>query len=247
MKKVMIVLTALCLLVAGGGAIEKVSAEQAPKLDVSYTLYVDANGNVTVPEVENAPEGAAYTVSVYRFSDTAFASPLYENVSGSFRARHTGKFRFVYDLAGGTEEDKLITTVEDNVAPVLNVEGLKESYFKDEKTAFTVTYSDNFEETESLIYSLRVWYEDAPYTTAIGEDGQVTFDIKGNYKLIFTVRDAAGNTATQEFSFRVEVNGFDFSNLIPVLAVLLMLAMFLLPIVIVVKSEFTSKKKEKKK
>lgn len=246
MKK-LIILLSVCLLLVGGTYITA-SAETSPSLSESYTLNVDENGMIDIPNVENAEDGAVYTVRIFRSSD--LANPLYENVAtGKFRFAYTGSFTFIYDLTGGTPEESLMTlvTIKDSIAPVLNISGLGETYYVGDTTSFKVEYSDNMDGEEKLIYTLRVWYEDAPYTAAVQENGQVLFDIKGDYRLVFTVRDSSDNTTVQEFSYKVAVNGFDYSVLIPVLAVAIMLAMFIGPIIFVVKSEFRPVKKEKKK
>ncbi len=246
MKK-LIILFAVCLLLVGGTYIT-VSAETSPTLNESYTLNVDENGMIEIPAVESGAAGEEYLVSIFRTSD--LAHPLYEDVAvGKFKMGYTGSFTFIYELVGGTPEDSLMTsvTVKDSIAPVLNISGLEETYFVGDTTSFKVEYSDNMDSGEKLIYTLRVWYEDAPYTAAVQENGQVLFDVKGDYRLVFTVRDSSDNTVVQEFSYKVAVNGFDYSMLIPVLAVAIMLAMFIGPIIFVVKSEFRPVKKEKKK
>lgn len=247
MKKILFVLLSAAILF-GGVATAKVSAAEpsGPYLQEHYELSVDEDGVVTLPEVQNAGE-TQYSVTVYRAADDELRSPLYENVRGSFQTKYTGEVLLVYTPDGEGETLRTEATVSDSVLPVLEITGLEEVYYKDDVTSFSVNYSDNVDDADDLIYVLRVWYEGVPYTAAIQDDGQVRFDIKGNYSLIFTVRDSSGNTAEAEYPFSVGVNGFDFSNLIPVLAVAIMLAMFFLPIVIVVKSEFSSRKEKKKK
>ena len=240
------VLATFAALIASNHTTAIAETEQSP-LRPSYTLEIDENGKLALP----TPEGnTKYKVNVYRASDTGLKNPLYENVSGEIDMKYTGSFPLKYVPENGVGEELFTRIgVSDKIAPTLEISDLKEKYYKGDKTNFTVSYADNVDEGESLIYTLRVWFGEeetaVPYNGAIQDDGQVHFDVKGKYRLIFTVRDSSDNSVVAEYDYNVKVDGFDFSIFIPVIAIALMLTMFFLPIVIVIRTEFGGKQKKR--
>ena len=154
------VLATFAALIASNHTTAIAETEQ-PKLRPSYTLEIDEKGKLALP----MPEGdTQYKVNVYRASDTGLKNPLYENVSGEIDMKYTGSFLCVYAPENGDASEELVTriSVSDKIAPTLEVSDLKEKYYKGDKTNFTVSYADNVDEGENLIYTLRVWFgEDA--------------------------------------------------------------------------------------
>lgn len=165
-----------------------------------------------------------YKINVYAGEDTS-AEALAEGVI-KYRFTETGTYTLKYTFISGNDEKvKTATlTVRDTTAPRLaTVIKPAASYKKGETIEMTVKATDNGPVSAVEISIVRGGkdvtnkvYPGGPLTADKNGNYSVSFDApdKGDYVVVFTATDGAGNKTPLEFKFSVEGGGLSVGAIV---------------------------------
>ena len=179
-----------------------------------YTLYDSyvveiGGGEVPFPVVENLPDGFSYSVGLYTADSTDFENPIFEGLSYAFT--DTGEYKVVYRIfdanlnlynEGKIKFAELIVT--DTTAPVISFSEPYESKYniKEKLTVKTPVVTDNNPSGQPE-WSVKAYLGDEEVSVS---DGELSLDIAGVYKLIYSFSDKSENEDTYEVRFIVLEN-----------------------------------------
>lgn len=197
MRKILALLASVCiisvLLLVGCESAEPTPTGKPEITGMPEDFSVYVSSEVTIPEVQYT-EGASLSVSVNDPSGAAV--PVTE---GKFIPTAVGKYVITYKVTlkeEETEKSITVTVIDTDVPPTIALEGENvERVLKDTQVVLTAaTAKDAF--GKELVVTIKVT---SPSNIDVAlTDGTFTATEKGEYKVVYSVTDAFGNTATIE-------------------------------------------------